>query len=84
LHESKSIITKCVICKNGESSKGKATVTLEQGESFIVIKEVVVSICNNFGDYCLDQETTKELLQKAKEAYKKGAGIEVINMKKTA
>ena len=75
---------KCVICKNGETSNGKATVTLERGESIVVIKGVVASICNNCGEYYLDQETTKEVLQKANEAYKKGAEIEVINMKKTA
>jgi len=75
---------KCVICKNGETTNGKATVTLERGESIVVIKGVVASICNNCGEYYLDQETTKEVLQKANEAYKKGAEIEVINMRKTA
>ena len=75
---------KCVICKNGETTKGKATVTLERGESIIVIKGVVASICNNCGEYYLDKETTKEVLQKANEAYKKGAEIEVINMRKSA
>ena len=33
---------------------------------------------------CKNGETTKEVLQKANEAYKKGAEIEVINMRKTA
>jgi len=75
---------KCVICKNGETTKGKATVTLERGESIVVIKGVDASICNNCGEYYLDQETTKEVLQKANEAYGKGAEVEVINMKKSA
>ena len=75
---------KCVICKNGETTNGKATVTLERGESIVVIKGVAASICNNCGEYYLDQETTKEVLQKANEAYKKGAEIEVINMRKSA
>ena len=75
---------KCVICKNGETTMGKVTVTLERGESIVVIKGVVANICNNCGEYYLDQETTKEVLQKANEAYKKGAEIEVINMRKTA
>ena len=75
---------KCVICKNGETTIGKATVTLERGESIVVIKGVVASICNNCGEYYLDQKTTREVLQKANEAYKKGAKIEVINLKKTA
>ena len=75
---------KCVICKNGETAEGKATVTLERGGSIIVIKGVAASICNNCGEYYLDTKTTHEVLHKANEAYKKGAEIEVINMKKTA
>jgi YgiT-type zinc finger domain-containing protein len=69
---------------NGETSNGKATVTFERGESIVVIKGVVASICDNCGEYYLDQETTEEVLQKANDAYKKGAEIEVINMRKTA
>jgi YgiT-type zinc finger domain-containing protein len=75
---------KCVICKNGETAKGQVTVTLERGESIVVIKGVVGNICNNCGEYYLDQETTKEVLQKANEASKNGAEIEVINMRRTA
>ena len=75
---------KCVICKNGETTKGKTTVTLERGGSIVVIKGVSAGICNNCGEYYLDQKTTKEVLQKANEAYIKGAEIEVINIKKSA
>ena len=75
---------KCVICKNGETSEGKAIVTLERAGSIIVIKGVAANICNNCGEYYLDQKTTKEVLEKANDAYKKGAEIEVINMKRTA
>ena len=74
----------CVICKNGETSKGKTTVTLERGGSIVVIKGVSAEICNNCGEYYLDDKTTGEVLQKANDAVKKGAEIEVINMKKTA
>lgn len=74
----------CVICKNGETSEGKTTVTLEKQGSIVVIKGVSADICNNCGEYYLDDETAGEVLQKANEAYKKGAEIEVINMKRTA
>lgn len=74
----------CVICKNGETSKGKTTVTLEKQGSIVVIKGVSAEICNNCGEYYLDDETAGEVMQKANEAYKKGAEIEVINMKRTA
>jgi len=75
---------KCVICKNGETVKGKTTVTLEKSGSVVVIKGVSANICNNCGEYYLDEKTTAEIMQKADEAYKKGAEIEVINLKKSA
>ena len=74
---------KCVICKNGETSKGKTTVTIERGGTIVVIKGVSAGICNNCGEYYLDQKTMEEILQKANEAYQKGAEIEVINIKKS-
>ncbi len=75
---------KCVICKNGETIKGKTIVTLERNGSIIVLKGVDASICDNCGEYYLDSETTQKVLEKADEACKNGAEIEVINMKKTA
>ena len=75
---------KCVICRNGETFEGETTVTLERGGSVIVIKGVSASICNNCGEYYLNEKTTKEVLQKANDAFANGAEIEVINMMKTA
>jgi YgiT-type zinc finger domain-containing protein len=75
---------KCVICKNGTTKKGKVTVTLERKGSIIAIKEVPADVCNNCGEYYLSTEMTKEVLTRAEDAYKKGAEIEVIKMKKTA
>ncbi len=75
---------KCVICKNGETKRGMTTVTLDRKGSIVVIKGVAAGICNNCGEYYLDEKTTKEVLQKANEAYKKGAEIEVINIKRSA
>ncbi len=60
LHKSK--IMKCVICKNGETIQGKKIVTLERAGSIIVLKGVDASICNNCGEYYLDQKTTNEVL----------------------
>ena len=50
----------------------------------VVFKEVSAEVCNNCGEYYLDDETAGEVLQKANDAISKGAELEVINMKKTA
>ncbi len=75
---------KYVICKNGDTVKGKTTVTLEKKGTVVVIKNVAADICDTCGEYYLDEKTTAYVLKKASEAYKKGTEIEVINMKKTA
>jgi len=74
----------CVICRNGTTRKGKVTVTLERKGTVVVIKQVSANVCNNCGEYYLDAKMTKQVLQQAEEAYKKGAEIEVIKLKKVA
>jgi YgiT-type zinc finger domain-containing protein len=74
----------CVICKNGTTSQGKVTVTLERNGSIIAIKDVPAQVCNNCGEYYLDAETTKEVLSKAEQAIQKGVEFEVIRMIKVA
>lgn len=74
----------CVICKNGETLRGKTTVTLEREGSVVVIKDVSAEICNNCGEYYLDDETAGQVLHKANDAINKGAELEVISLKKTA
>lgn len=74
----------CVICKSGKTRRGKATVTLERNGSIIVIKDVPADICQNCGEYYLDEEMTKEVLKRAEQSVKKGTEIEVIRMKKVA
>ncbi len=74
----------CVICKNGTTQDGQVTVTLERNGSIIAIKDVPAQVCNNCGEYYLDSEMTKEVLEKAEEAILKGVEIEVIRMTKVA
>jgi YgiT-type zinc finger domain-containing protein len=74
----------CVICKNGTTQQGKVTVTLERGGSIIAIKDVPAQVCNNCGEYYLDAETTKDVLDKAEQAVQKGVEFEVIKMHKVA
>jgi YgiT-type zinc finger domain-containing protein len=67
----------CVICKNGKTFEGFATVTLEQNNSVVVIKEVPANICNNCGHYYLAEEFASKVLAIAQETVKKGVEIEV-------
>ena len=74
----------CMICKNGNTLKGRTTVVLERNGSIIAIKEVPADICQNCGEYYLDAEMTKEVMKHAETAIKKGVEVEVINMDNVA
>jgi len=68
---------KCVICKNGETKPGKATVTLERNGMTLVFKAVPANVCVNCGEEYIDEQTTGVLLKKAEEAAQAGVQVDV-------
>jgi YgiT-type zinc finger domain-containing protein len=70
----------CSICKNGETKSGHVTVTLEKGDTIVLIKNVPADVCQNCGHYYLDSETTAMVLNKGQEAFDKGAELEVVKL----
>ena len=68
---------KCVICKQGETKPGKATVTLERDDMTLVFKSVPANICANCGEEYVDESITKELLRAAEEAVKAGVQVDI-------
>ena len=71
---------KCPICKNGETAPGRTTVLLERDNAVIVIKNVPADICDNCGEYYLDEETTGIVMDRAGDAVKKGAEVEILRL----
>jgi YgiT-type zinc finger domain-containing protein len=67
----------CVIRKEGRTRGGTATVTLERGESTIVIKDVPADVCENCGEYYLSEEVARKVEKMAQQAIAHGALIEV-------
>lgn len=68
---------RCVICKHGETTEGTTTITLERGVSTILFKDVPAKICDNCGEKYVDDNITKELLQKANELIKNGTEVDI-------
>lgn len=68
----------CVICKNGTMQDGHVTVTLQRGESVIIIKNVPASVCENCGEYKLSESVTARVMQIAEESVNKHVEIEVL------
>ncbi|AMQ90110.1 type II toxin-antitoxin system MqsA family antitoxin [Marinobacter sp. LQ44] len=69
---------KCAICKNGETNLGTTTVTMTRGDATIVVKNVPAEICDNCGEYYLDDAISAKILSMAEEAIKQNQEVEVI------
>jgi YgiT-type zinc finger domain-containing protein len=63
---------KCVICKQGETRSGTATVALEREGTVLVVRSVPAQVCQNCGEEYIDEDITATLLQQAEEAVRAG------------
>jgi YgiT-type zinc finger domain-containing protein len=69
---------KCVICREGQTTPGQATVTLQRGDSTIIFKNVPAQVCGNCGEYYLSEYVTDQLLTRAEAAVQSGAELEIL------
>jgi YgiT-type zinc finger domain-containing protein len=63
---------KCVICKQGETQSGTATVTLVRDGVTIVFKGVPARVCPNCGEEYVDSTVADRLLKEADETARNG------------
>lgn len=70
---------KCVICKTGDMVDGRTTVTLQRGETTVVIKDVPARVCDNCGEYYLSEELSERVLAMAEGAVGKGVEVEILH-----
>jgi YgiT-type zinc finger domain-containing protein len=68
---------KCVICKQGETRPGAATVTLEREGTVLVVRSVPAQVCQNCGEEYIDEDITAKLLQQAEEAVRAGVQVNI-------
>ena len=68
----------CTICKNGVQQEGRVTVTLERGDSVIVNKNVPAMVCENCGEYTLDEKTAQKVMETGNRAFANNTEIEVL------
>lgn len=72
---------KCVICKHGETRSGKTTITLERGESTMVIKDVPADVCQDCEEAYLTENISSQLLRMAEEGASEGILVDVRHFK---
>jgi YgiT-type zinc finger domain-containing protein len=68
---------KCVICKHGDTAPGTATVTLERSGTIAVIRNVPAEVCQDCGEYYLDEATSKRVMAQAEAAAARNVEVEV-------
>ncbi len=68
---------KCVVCKQGETREGTATVTLERNGMILVFKKVPAEVCEVCGEEYVAEETTAQLLAAAEEAAQAGVQVDI-------
>ncbi len=69
---------RCVICKTGETAPGTATVTLQRGETTLLVKNVPAEVCRNCGEYYLDDAVARKLYRHAQAAVNRHAEVEIL------
>jgi YgiT-type zinc finger domain-containing protein len=69
---------RCILCKQGNTKSGMVTVTLQRGDTTVIIKGVPAQVCENFGEYYLNDEITERVLSMAGEAVKKNVEVEIL------
>lgn len=68
----------CVICKHGEPRPGRVTVTFDRGSTTVIFRNVPADVCENCGEYYLSDEVTATLLDRAEQAARNGAELEIL------
>jgi YgiT-type zinc finger domain-containing protein len=69
---------KCAICKTGEPKLGTVTVTLLRGETTVLIKGTPAEVCEDCGEYYLDEVVGRKAYKPADEAVQRRAEVEIL------
>lgn len=69
---------KCTICKTGEMRPGHATVTLQRANTVVVIKDVPAQVCQDCGEYYLEETVAQRVYAQADAAAQRHAEVEVV------
>ena len=74
----KEIKMKCVICRHGSTNTGTVSVTLTHGKTVVVFKEVPAQVCPNCGEYYLEADVSRKIMERASAAAKAGTEVEIV------
>jgi len=67
----------CPICKMGVMKSGAATVVLTRGDATVIFKRVPALICDDCGEYLLDEQIAKDVYERAQKAFSSGQEVAI-------
>jgi len=68
----------CVLCKSGDTRSGRVTVTLQRGETTVLVKDVPADVCSNCGEYYLDEVVSRRVYGQAEDATRRHAEVGIL------
>ena len=69
---------RCVICKEGDTAPGRVTVTLQRGNTVVIVRDVPASVCRNCGEYYLDEAVATKIYRQGEAAVERQAEVEIL------
>ena len=72
---------KCQICKYGKTSEGYTQVVLTRKNATVIFRNVPANICDDCGEYYLDEKTTEDVYARAETCFSLGQEIAIIEYK---
>ncbi|MEK7796140.1 MAG: type II toxin-antitoxin system MqsA family antitoxin, partial [Pseudomonadota bacterium] len=55
---------KCALCKQGDTKPGTVTVTLQRGETTVILKDVPADVCEHCGEYYLSEKASGQVFER--------------------
>jgi YgiT-type zinc finger domain-containing protein len=65
------------VCKQADTRRGFATITLQRGGATFVVKDVPAHVCLNCGEEYLDAKVTAKVLQSSENLARLGAQVDI-------
>lgn len=70
-------VVNCAVCRPGETAEGTVTLTLERGQTAVIVRGVPARVCNNCGEEYVDEDAATRVFTIAEEAAHQGIEVDV-------
>ncbi len=68
----------CPICKFGEMKNGHSLVVLTRKNATVIFRNVPAKVCDDCGEYYLDEEIAKKVYTRAQACFSTGQEVAII------